>query len=258
MPMLVDRLAGPPRSSCRPPHRIPRAGWRAHGDGDEEQLTRVLRGVGWTLIAAGVLILLYLVYIVFYTTLRTDRAQDELLQEWRLEYGMLPGEAAGSYAAPRASRAAPVRPGSAYAALWFERPGSDRRPVHDEVLFLVDGVDRDDLERGPGHYPSTDPPGHAGNFAVSGHRTTYGAPFYHLDQLRPGDRVHVVDRLNRRWVYVVRRAQVVAPNDVWVLEDDPLGSGTPTMTLTTCHPRFSAAERLVVFAELQGTPAPRI
>lgn len=216
---------------------------------------RVLRGLGWTLIAAGALILLYLVYILFYSTLHTNRAQDQLLEDWRVQYGTLPGEATGNIRPSRSHPQKPVRAGEAYAALWFERDGANRRPVHDEVLFVVGGVDLDDLKRGPGHYPSTSQPGHAGNFAISGHRTTYGAPFYHLDQLRAGDEVHVVDRQNRQWTYVVRRARIVAPTDVWVLETDPLGSGAPTMTLTTCHPRFSAAQRLVVFAELDGAPA---
>lgn len=220
-------------------------------------MTRVLRGLGWTLIAAGILILLYLVYVLFYSTLQTDRAQDQLLEEWRVQYGTLPGDASGSSYSTRPTRQKPVRAGEAYAALWFEREGANRRPVHDEVLFMVEGVDLDDLKRGPGHYPSTSQPGQGGNFAISGHRTTYGAPFYHLDQLSSGDEVHVVDRRNREWTYVVKQARIVAPTDVWVLEDDPLDSGVPTMTLTTCHPRFSAAKRLVVFAELDGAPARR-
>lgn len=114
----------------------------------------------------------------------------------------------------------------------------------------MEGVEPEQLKRGPGHYPSTARPGNAGNFAIAGHRTTYGAPFYHLDQLTPGDEIHVVDRQGHEWIYVVRTSRVVDPSAKWVLGEDPLGSGKPTMTLTTCHPRFSSAKRLVTFAEL--------
>jgi sortase A len=65
--------------------------------------------------------------------------------------------------------------------------------------------------------------------------------------------VHVTDRGGRRWVYSVVRQEIVDPADVRVIAPDPLGTGRPTLTLTTCHPRFSAAQRLVVFAELAGT-----
>lgn len=216
-------------------------------------MSRIVRGVGWTLIAAGTVILLYLAYLLFYTNLTTDQAQGDLLEDWQAEYGALPGE--GEHAAGPSddqTEAQPPDPGEAYAVMWFERPGSDEPVVRDGPLFLVEGVTLEHLKRGPGHYPSTAAPGHDGNFAVSGHRTTYGAPFYHLDQLQEGDEIHVVDRQQREWVYVVRKQEIVQPTALWVIGDDPLETGRPTMTLTTCHPRFSAAERLIVFAELQG------
>lgn len=224
-------------------------------------VARVLRGVGWLLIAAGTLVLLYIVYLLVFTNVTTRRAQNELLATWQAEVGTLP---VGESAAPRVVPAAPplaqapprrVELRGAYAAIWFERPGNGAPIVYDGPLFVVEGVEIEELKRGPGHYPSTAPPGHEGNFAVAGHRTTYGAPFYHLDELAPGDEVHVVDRQGRRWIYVVRTNRIVRPNDVWVLAEDPLGTGQPTMTLTTCHPRFSAAQRLVTFAELRGGAA---
>lgn len=213
---------------------------------------RVVRGVGWTLIATGVVILLYLVYLLFFTNLQTGQAQGQLLDEWELEFGApddaLPAEDLEATEAD----AAPVAPGDAYAALWFERDGE--RIVHDDTLFVVEGVSVADLRRGPGHYPDTADPGEVGNLGLSGHRTTYGAPFYHLDQLQPGDTVHVVDRDNREWVYEVREDRVVQPTDVWVIGPDPLDQGGAWLTLTTCHPRLSAAQRLIVFAELVGEP----
>lgn len=207
--------------------------------------------MGWTLIATGVVILLYLVYLLFFTNLQTDRAQGELLDEWALQVegtgDALPGEGEDEEAA-----AEPVEPGDAYAAMWFERDGE--RIVHDEVLYVVEGTSVADLRRGPGHYSDTAAPGADGNFAISGHRTTYGAPFFHLDRLQEGDRIHVVDRSSREWVYEVRSQRIVQPSDVWVIGEDPLEDGAPLMTLTTCHPRFSDAQRLIVFAELVGEP----
>lgn len=216
-------------------------------------MSRIVRGVGWTLIAAGTVILLYLVYLLFYTNLTTDQAQGDLLESWQAEYGTLPGEgelAAGATEDPEETGA--VDPGEAYAVIWFERPGSDEPVVREGPLFVVEGVTLEHLKRGPGHYPATAAPGQEGNFAISGHRTTYGAPFYHLDELQEGDEVHVVDRQQREWVYVVREQRIVDPTALWVIGEDPLDLGKPTMTLTTCHPRFSAAERLIVFAELRG------
>lgn len=217
-------------------------------------MVKVIRGLGWTLVAAGVLVLLYLVYLLFFTNLSAQRAQNDLLEQFELQYGPLDEARPGPPASEPGQQPEPVEVGGAYAAMWFERPGTGERVVHADPLFVVEGVSLDVLKRGPGHYPDTAAPGQPGNFAVSGHRTTYGAPFYHLDDLRPGDEIHVVDRQQQKWVYAVRRQQVVQPTELWVIGNDPLQSGRPTMTLTTCTPRFSAARRLIVFAELNAGP----
>ena len=150
--------------------------------------------------------------------------------------------------------AAPTREppelGSAVAMIEFDRPGSDARPVRDDPLLVVSGVSREHLKRGPGHYPNSAEPGADGNFAVAGHRTTYGAPFFDLDELEPDDEVHVTDRSGQRHVYRVLEQRIVTPSDHWVLAPDPLGRDAGLLTLTTCHPRFSARQRLIVFAEL--------
>ena len=221
------------------------------GDRRRPVWRRLIRGVGWLLIAAGVVILLYLFYTLVWTNRTTARAQDQMLDQWNVDFGpverALPAEPAVADTPP----AEPVEVGDAYAVMWFERPGSDERPVHADPLFVVEGVDPEPLKRGPGHYPGTAAPGQPGNFSIAGHRTTYGAPFYHLDQLRTGDEVHVVDREQRDWVYEVVDTRVVLPGDVWVVGGDPLGTGTPMLTLTTCEPRFSAEKHLIVFAELR-------
>jgi len=117
--------------------------------------------------------------------------------------------------------------------MWFSRPGASDPPVQPDRLYVVEGVGPADLREGPGRYPRTDRPGGDGNFAVSGHRTTYGAPFGRLHELRVGDRVHVVDRRGRQWTYRVLGHRVVDPDATWVLGPDPLHVGGHTMTLTT-------------------------
>lgn len=213
---------------------------------------RIIRGLGWTLIAGGMVIILYLVYLLFYTNLETSAAQDDLLETFELQFGAIEDARPGQ--APEDPTAIPVAedvdPGDAYAAIWFERPGSTEPLVHEGPLLVVEGVTLAHLRKGPGHYPKTSAPGQNGNFALSGHRTTFGAPFYNLDDMREGDLIHVVDRDRTHWVYEFRKQQVVDPRAFWVIGRDPLGTGEPTLTLTTCHPRFSAAQRLVVFATL--------
>ncbi len=208
-------------------------------------LNRVLRGLGWTFISIGVLVLLYLVYSLLYTNRATDQAQSEIAEDWlAIDEGQgLPGEG-GDGAAKQ------LAPGTAVAALEFRRPGSNEPIVRKNPLYVIQGVTLADLQRGPGHYPGTAMPGQKGNFAVAGHRTTYGAPFFNLDQLRKGDEVRVTRRDGKKFVYRVHTQQIVAPGDTWVIESDPLKRGKKTLTLTTCNPRFSNAERLIVFAEL--------
>jgi sortase A len=213
-----------------------------------ESNRRLLRGLGWTLITLGAVVLLYVVYLLWFTNLETEREQQTLAQEWTLT---VTGESVAAEE-PDSTEDHGVEVGEAYAALWFERDGEP--VVADDVLYVVDDVTVAALKRGPGHYPFTDRPGGAGNFAVAGHRTTYGAPFWAVDELQAGDTIHVVDRDGREWVYLYRAQEIVLPTDVWVIGDDPLDNGRPTITLTTCHPRFSAAQRLIVWGELVGRP----
>ncbi len=118
---------------------------------------------------------------------------------------------------------------------------------------VVEGVGLAQLAVGPGHYPGTPLPGEPGNAAIAGHRTTHGRPFYDLNALAVGDRV-VVTTVQGTFTYRVTRSEVVAPTDVAVL--DP--SSVPELTLTTCTPRYSAAQRLVVVARLISPPSPSV
>ena len=120
--------------------------------------------------------------------------------------------------------------------------------------FVVEGVNVDDLRKGPGHYPSTQLPGHEGNSAIAGHRTTYGAPFGDLDQLANGDEIRLTT-VQGDFRYKITEIHVVDPSEVTVLDPSPdparPGHDLATVTLTTCNPKYSAAERLIVRAQLQ-------
>jgi sortase A len=215
-------------------------------------VARVVRGVGWVLVVSGAVVLLYVVYLLWFTGLETQRAQRELAETWSLTVPDTPVQTDQPSDPPDEEGDEQVAVGDAFAALWFERDGE--RIVSDEMLFVVSGATLQLLRSGPGHYPLSDRPGGAGNLAIAGHRTTYGSPFWAVDVLTEGDTIHVVDRQGREWVYAYREQRIVAPTDVWVIGEDPLGSGAPTITLTTCHPRGSAAQRLIVWGELLDDP----
>jgi sortase A len=114
---------------------------------------------------------------------------------------------------------------------------------------IVEGVSRANLKNGAGHMPTTPLPGQPGNSVISGHRTTYGAPFHELEQLQPGDIIEVETALGIH-TYAVDESIVVRPTEIWVTQERE----GAWLTLTTCHPRFSARQRLIVFARLVDGP----
>lgn len=209
-------------------------------------MVRAVRGLGWALLVSGAVVLLYVVYLLWFTNLETAQAQRDFAESWPGQVDVA-SDGDADDATPGADDE-PLDPGDAYAMLWFERDGEVI--VADEPLYVVSGVGLDELRAGPGHYPESSDPGEDGNLAFAGHRTTYGAPFWSLDELREGDTIHVVDRDGDEWVYEFIEQRVVGPADTWVVDEDPLDTGAPTITLTTCHPRFSAAQRLIAWGEL--------
>ena len=221
----------------------------------------VLRGVGEVLVTLGVVLLLFCVYELQVTNLYTGRQQqalaDDLRRAWAAPAGVpaavQPPQPAGRppSARPAARRpAAPEGAGHAFAVLRVPRLGRDHADV------VVEGVSVRALKRGPGHYPGTALPGELGNVVLSGHRTTYGAPFAELDRLRPGDPV-VLETRDHWFTYRVTHELVVRPTAVEQIAPVPGRPGArPTrrlLTLTTCHPRYSARQRLVVRAELEAS-----
>ncbi|CAA9480749.1 MAG: hypothetical protein AVDCRST_MAG38-2011 [uncultured Solirubrobacteraceae bacterium] len=126
--------------------------------------------------------------------------------------------------------------------------GRVRMPTIGVSTVFVEGTDTDSLRSGPGHYPGTPLPGARGTVAIAGHRTTYGAPFRALDRLRRGHEVEVETSYGR-FSYTVERIQIVAPTALWVTRR----VGHDRLVLTACHPLYSAAQRIVVFARLTGS-----
>jgi sortase A len=132
-----------------------------------------------------------------------------------------------------------IQNGSALARLEIGRIGRDD--------IVVAGVRTSDLKRGPGHFPNTPLPGQLGNSAIAGHRTTYGAPFFDVDDLQPGDEI-VATTLSGRFTYRVTEQRIVASNEYWVVATtDPTKA---TLTLISCDPKYTAQKRIVIFSEL--------
>jgi sortase A len=119
--------------------------------------------------------------------------------------------------------------------------------------YVVEGTDTANLRKGPGHYPETPLPGEPGTVAVAGHRTTYGAPFRDLDRLTAGDRI-IFDTPFGRFIYRVETKKIVDDSDLSVLE--PVGHNR--LMLSACHPLYSAAERIIVFARQVRREASRV
>jgi LPXTG-site transpeptidase (sortase) family protein len=119
--------------------------------------------------------------------------------------------------------------------------------------YVVSGTAESDLAKGPGHYIGTAAPGQAGNVAIAGHRTTNGAPFNRLGQLAIGNEIYLTTASGERLTYVVSQApRAVSPSDVEVLDN----FGDNRITLTTCNPEYSSAQRLIVVGELKQPKPP--
>jgi sortase A len=119
--------------------------------------------------------------------------------------------------------------------------------------YVVEGTDVGSLRKGPGHYPETPLPGDPGTAAIAGHRTTYGAPFRRIDDLRRGEPI-TIDMPDGRFVYRVERTVVVDDQDLSVLDE----VGYQRLVLSACHPLYSAAERVIVFARLDHRGPARV
>jgi sortase A len=130
-----------------------------------------------------------------------------------------------------------VKNGEAIGRIKISRVGAN--------FVVVQGTGTGDLQKGPGHYPDTSLPGLDGTVAIAGHRTTYLAPFRHIDDLKPGDQI-VLEMPYGRFTYKVQRTRIVKPSAVWITRS----VGYPRLVLSACHPLYSASHRIIVFARL--------
>lgn len=231
------------------------------------KVLKTVRGTGWALIGVGLFLLGFVGHQLFVTTWFAQQNNAALENEALVYFdeavieevdyldpvatestdegistdpeGSVPDESA-----PTLLVEAPPPQGQPFAII--------RVPTIDRLQdgwTVVEGVRRSDLKNGAGHMPTTPLPGQPGNSVISGHRTTYGAPFHELDQLVPGDLIEVETALGVH-TYAVRESIIVKPTEIWVTGDRP----GAWLTLTTCHPKYSSRQRLIVFAELVDGP----
>jgi sortase A len=222
---------------------VPRAG----------RLRRALRAFSTVLIVAGLILLadagLTLVWqepvSAMYAKLQQDRLDDELqtLEEAPLE----PHEQRALEKIPDPQRRL------AFRARALERRLDPGDPMGRIVMptigvseVFVQGTGAGDLRTGPGHYPQTPLPGERGTVAIAGHRTTYGAPFRSIDQLDRGDGIELRMPYGR-FTYRVERTRIVEPTETSVIDR----VDHDRLVLSACHPLYSAAQRIVVFARLE-------
>ncbi len=206
-------------------------------------------GAGELLVTAGVVLLLFVVYEVYVTDFLTSQRQDQLSSELREQW---------ADPAPERGSITQVDIGDAFGVLRIPRLGEDYTRV------VLEGTEEKQLSQGPGHYVDSAMPGEQGNLALAGHRVGKGSPFLELDRMRPGDPI-VVETRDSWFVYRVLGdddpsgipgMQIVSPTAVEVVAPTPDSAGAAPsgayLTLTTCHPRYSARQRLVVHARLDG------
>jgi sortase A len=236
----------------------------------------LFRELGLALVAAGVVVLLFVAYELVGTNFTEEHNQAALAQQFNKQVShppsvSVPATPADPTTSTTGSSPAKDRPGRSHTKAAPPAVAPTKNGAHavidgvplplpppggalDHLVipaigvdrYVVQGVAENDLQEGPGHYLGTPLPGQKGNVGIAGHRTTFGAPFFLLNEVVPGDLIYLTDTSGTTWVYSVEREWVVAPTDVAVL--DP--SGHYELTLTTCNPRFDATSRLVVRALL--------
>ena len=206
----------------------------------------MLRWTGRALIATGTLILLFLAYQLWGTGFITSHHQSALKQKFFAgvrQAQATPRPVLGTTLTTTPAQAAKPNLGSGIALLEI--------PKINLSMVIVEGVGVEDLKLGPGHYPGTPLPGEPGNVVISGHRTTYLHPFSNVNDLTVGDPITLTSPDGTRNVYLVSEVKVVEPTAVEVVSNTP----DDRLTLTTCNPRYSAAQRLIVVAKLYNPSA---
>ncbi len=208
-----------------------------------------IRTLGEVFISVGVLLLLFLVWQLWWTDVEANAESRDILETTRAVF-------AGEEVPDDLTRSSPDDSVDAVTTVPGEDPsGAALAIVHlpsiGETRAVMDGVDLGILNQGVlGRYEESEGPGEIGNFAVAGHRTTYGRPLWNVAELNSGDPI-IVETKDDYFVYRFERTQIVTPFQTEVIADVPgEPEATPTqrwMVMTACHPKFSAAQRIVAF-----------
>jgi len=214
--------------------------------------------VGRGLITAGLLLFGFVAYQLWGTGLETARAQRTLASEFEQLLTTAPPEVAvptpTTPADPSDSSDSSDSSGSSQPAISDPPQFALGDPVArleiprinvDDIVVV--GVGSAELQLGPGHFPDTVPPGHLGNAAIAGHRTTYGQPFRNVDRLQPGDEIRATTP-EGTFTYRVTQTRIVSPSDYFVVFTTKPDEAQ--LTLVSCHPVWSTAQRIIVSASL--------
>lgn len=213
-----------------------------------------VRTFGELCITAGLVLILFVVWQLWWTDIQANRDNevlaDELTQDWaNQDPNELPDDPDEPVVAD------PVGKNEAFGIFYIPRFGDDY------YRTVAEGVDLEPVlnRMGVGRYPNSAMPGEVGNFSIAGHRVTYGKPLNQIANLRPGDEI-IVQTKDGFYTYTFRNFDIILPDAVEVLSpvpDAPDFKGKDRiLTMTACNPMFSARERYVAYAELTDwTPA---
>jgi sortase A len=209
----------------------------------------IVRTVSELCITVGSVIVLFVVYVLFWTGVRADGVMDDQIDLLRKEWSKPRPPAGGSPADPR--EPATYAEGRPFAIMYIPRLGFTwNKPV-------LEGTATGTLKKGLGHYAETARLGQEGNFAVAGHRRTYGDPFKDFPELRRGDAVVLTDGTTWFTYRIDKGPYKTVPSDIEVIDPVPRTSGYTRsgryLTLTTCEPEWGHSHRLIVWAHLDST-----
>ncbi|MFI0238417.1 class E sortase [Streptomyces sp. NPDC016845] len=213
----------------------------------------VVRSVSELCITVGAVIVLFVVYVLFWTGVKAHGAmnhQIDVLHEQWAKRPVATAPPAGSSTQETPPNPAAYEGGKPFAVMYIPRLGFTwNKPVLEDTRVGT-------LKKGLGHYAGTAQLGQKGNFAVAGHRRTYGDPFKDFPRLRAGDAVVLTDGTTWFTYRIDKGPYRTLPTDVAVIDPVPRRSGYPApgryLTLTTCDPEWGHSHRLIVWAHLDA------
>ncbi len=222
-------------------------------------MRRTIAAIGRTLVTLGLLILLFVTYELWGTGIFTARAQSNLKHKFNEQLQKIQHDNPVLTAPP--TQPPPTTPGVTRPPTTID-PATQVAPPEGQPIGKIDipkinvhwvfleGVQLTDLADGPGHYPGTPLPGQIGNAAIAGHRTTHGAPFFNVGDLHIGDRIQITTFAGNFTYAVWKEPYPVQPTEYSVVGPPQGNEPKVELTLTTCNPKYSASQRLIIKARL--------